>query len=337
MIMNIQDDDSRDEETNDWMSQILNSHLFQNISFQEIQKIFLLFEQIDVIKDDRIIEQGDAGDYYYIVSEGHFRVSRNIPNQKNEFKLADLHEGNGFGEEALIGNVQRNASVTALTDGKLTRIKKDNFVNLIKDKVLRSVSYDEIKNMVKLGAICLDIRFKNEFEHATLKLKECRNFPLDTLRIDMDKLDKDKVYITYCDNGARSAIAAFLLMERGFKVSHLKDGIEKLLPADNKHEKTKEKISEENNEQQDKNLQQVKPDMESVSKVNQIMEEQNEVLSKFNIGTDGETNELSKVLNVVITSIYHQLEQALKEKAEVEVEKQHIEEKLQDLLDKDNK
>ena len=54
--MAIQDDNnvSHDEENNDWMSKLLHSHIFKNIPFQEIQKIFLLFEQIDVAKNDKI-------------------------------------------------------------------------------------------------------------------------------------------------------------------------------------------------------------------------------------------------------------------------------------------
>ena len=335
--MAIQDENnvSQDEENDDWMSKLLHSHIFKNIPFQEIQKIFLLFEQIDVAKNDKIIQQGEAGDYYYIVNKGRFRVSRKIPNQKKEFKLADLHEGNGFGEEAIIGNVPRNASVKALTNGKLTRIKKDDFISLIKDKILNTVSYDETKDMVKQGAICLDTRFKDEFEQATLKLKRCQNLPLNTLRIEIDKLDKEKVYITYCDNGARSAIAAFLLMERGLNVSHLEGGIERLLPSDNEDKETGNKESEDKNEQHDQKAHEESQNNMSGNNVNQMLEEQKNILSKLNLGQDGEMNELSKVLNAVISNIYNQLEQALKEKAEVEVEKRIIEEKLQNVLSKD--
>ncbi len=59
------------------------------------------------------------------------------------------------------------------------------------------------------------------------------------------------------------------------------------------------------------------------------------MLSKLNLAQDGEMSELSNVLNVVLSNIYNQLEQALKEKAEVEVEKRIIEEKLEDVLSKE--
>ena len=337
--MSVQDNNnaSNNNEENDWMSKLLHSHIFKNIPFQDIQKIFLLFEKTDVSKGDKIINQGDVGDYYYIIDEGRFRVSRKSPKQNKEFKLADLYEGKGFGEEALIGNVARNASVTALTNGKLTRIQKDDFVDLIKDKVLNTVSYDETKNMVKEGAICLDARFKDEFEQATLKLKGSLNFPLNALRFEADKLDKDKDYIVYCDNGARSAIAAFLLMERGFNISHLEGGIERLLPSDNKEKETgigdgkttKEKHTQETGDGYLNNVTGID--------VKQMQEEQDNILSKLNIESKGDMNELSNVLSVVLSNVYKQLEHAIQEKTEAEMEKRILEEKLQNMISKDKK
>ena len=326
---------SDDEENDDWMSKLLHSHIFQNISYQEIQKIFLLFEQIDVAKNDTIIQQGDTGDYYYIVNEGHFKVIRKNPNQNKEFKLADLYEGNGFGEEALIGNVQRNASVIALTNGKLTRIKKDDFINLIKDKVLNTVTYDELKKMVKEGAICLDNRFKNEYEQAALKLKRSQNLPLNTLRIELDKLDKDKVYIAYCDSGARSSIAAFLLMERGFNVSHLGGGIEKLAPPHKEEKEAEDKDSKVKSEQHEQKVNDHPQKNVPDDNVDQMLEEQKNIITKLNLGQDEEMGELSNILNVVLSNIYKQLEHALQEKAEVELEKRIVEEKLQKVLGED--
>jgi len=316
---------------------LLQSHIFKDIPFQDFQKIFLLFEKIDVAQNDIIIQQGDLGDYYYIIEEGRFQVSRKIPNQNKEVKLADLHEGNGFGEEALIGNIPRNATVKAVTSGKLIRINKDDFVSLIKDKILNTVSYDETKNRVKEGAICLDARFKDEFEQATLKLKGSLNFPLNTLRFEADKLDKDKDYIVYCDNGARSAIAAFLLMERGFNVSHLKDGIEPLLTPDNEEKETGVGDGEVPKEKHTQEIHEGSLNNATGIDAKQMQEERNNMLAKLNIESNGGMNELSNVLSVVLSDIYKQLEHAIQEKTEVEMEKRILEEKLQNLISKDKK
>jgi len=47
-------------------------------------------------------------------------------------------------------------------------------------------------------------------------------------------------------------------------------------------------------------------------------------------------NDMSKVLKVILSEIYKQLEQALEEKANLAAEKRIVEEKLQSLLDKNN-
>lgn len=296
----------------------------------------MLFEKIEVAKNDTVIKQGEAGDYYYIIEEGRFRVSRKIKNQKKEFKLADLEEGAGFGEEALIGNVKRNATVTALTNGNLIRINENDFVNLIKEKVLKSISYDDTKKMVKDGAICLDARFKNEFDKAALKLKGCINSPINTLRLEADKLDKNKEYIVYCDNGARSAIVAFLLMERGFNVSYLEGGLERLPLPDSKDKEPDVKDDEaEKEELAKKSEEDSQNGMISINTA-KIISEQSDILSKLNLGDDKDMNEMSKVLSLVLSNIYKQLGQALEEKANLAAEKRIIEEKLQSLLDKNN-
>ncbi len=331
-----EDNNVSNDDENDWMSKLLESPMFKNIPFEDIQKIFMLFEKIEVAKNDTVIKQGDIGDYYYIIEKGRFRVSRKIKNQKKKFKLADLEEGAGFGEEALIGNVKRNATVTALTNGNLIRIKENDFVNLIKEKVLKSISYDDTKKMVKDGAICLDARFKNEFDKAALKLKGCINSPINTLRLEADKLDKNKEYIVYCDNGARSAIVAFLLMERGFNVSYLEGGLERLPLPDSKDKEPDVKDDEAEKEELAKKSE--KDSQNGMTSINtaKIISEQSNILSKLNLGDDKDMNEMSKVLSLVLSNIYKQLGQALEEKANLAAEKRVIEEKLQSLLDKNN-
>ena len=331
-----EDNNASNDDENDWMSKLLESPMFKNIPFEDIHKIFMLFEKIEVAKNDTVIKQGEAGDYYYIIEEGRFRVSRKIKNQKKEFKLADLEEGAGFGEEALIGNVKRNATVTALTNGNLIRINENDFVNVIKEKVLKSISYDDTKKMVKDGAICLDDRFKNEFDKAALKLKGCINSPINTLRLEADKLDKNKEYIVYCDNGARSAIVAFLLMERGFNVSYLEGGLERLPLPDSKDKEPDVKDDEaEKEELAKKSEEDSQNGMISINTA-KIISEQSDILSKLNLGDDKDMNEMSKVLSLVLSNIYKQLGQALEEKANLAAEKRIIEEKLQSLLDKNN-
>ncbi|MBF2707602.1 rhodanese-like domain-containing protein [Flavobacterium soyangense] len=74
------------------------------------------------------------------------------------------------------------------------------------------VNYAEL---VKNGAIILDVRSKAEF--AGGHIKGSINISVDTLRNNLDKLkDKNKPVITCCASGMRSASAKGILKANGF-------------------------------------------------------------------------------------------------------------------------
>ena len=75
-----------------------------------------------------------------------------------------------------------------------------------------SVNYAE---MVKNGAIILDVRSKGEF--AGGHIKGSVNISVDTLRNNLVKLkDKNKTIITCCASGMRSATAKGILQSNGY-------------------------------------------------------------------------------------------------------------------------
>lgn len=207
----------------DWMNHILRTEAFHRIPPANIQAIFMRMESVPVKAGDKIIVQGDEGDYFYIIKKGRCLVTRAMPNQPKGIKLAELKDGDTFGEEALIADAQRNASVTMLTNGTLSRLSKQDFQELLNEPLLDWVSYDEGKKLVDEGAIWLDVRLPAE--HQIDAIKNDEHIPLIFLRMKTDDLDENKTYITYCDTGRRSSAASFLLKERGFTTYILKDGV----------------------------------------------------------------------------------------------------------------
>lgn len=74
------------------------------------------------------------------------------------------------------------------------------------------VDYAEL---VKQGAIILDVRTKGEFESG--HIKGSVNIPVDTLSNNIKKFkDKNKTIITCCASGSRSAMAKSVLKSNGF-------------------------------------------------------------------------------------------------------------------------
>jgi rhodanese-related sulfurtransferase len=177
-----------------------------------------------------IIKQDDPGDYFYIIKEGRCLVTRATPANPKGVKLATLSVGDSFGEEALIAESRRNATVTMLSDGHLMRLNKDDFNSLLNEPLLNWVNYAEAKKIIDEGGLWLDVRLPDE--HKSKHIKGSINIPLIFLRMKANSLDKTKKYVIYCDTGRRSSAAAFLLNEKDINSCVLKDGVDTADPLD---------------------------------------------------------------------------------------------------------
>jgi CRP-like cAMP-binding protein len=221
--MEVDEVDGVDDDT-DWMTMMLQSELFSRIPTANIHQLFALLEPIDFKAGDVVIKQGDPGEHYYIISEGRCAVSRKPSPQSKDVKLAELKVGDSFGEEALISESTRNATVTMITSGVLMQLAKETFVELVKNPTLQCLKLDEAEALVNEGsAKWLDVRFPNE--HKESSIKGSINYPLNSLRLQIEKLEPSLIYILYCDTGGRSSTGTFLLAERGFDVTYLDGGL----------------------------------------------------------------------------------------------------------------
>ncbi|MCK5362043.1 MAG: cyclic nucleotide-binding domain-containing protein, partial [Gammaproteobacteria bacterium] len=207
----------------DWMTRMLQSELFSRIPPANIQRVFAVMESVKFKAGSVVVEQGHPGDYYYVIQAGRCEVTRKASASGKPVKLAELGDGDSFGEEALVSSAKRNATVTMTTDGELVRLTKDDFIELIKKPSLDSVDYEAAKALVAEGACWLDLRFAEE--HAKDGIDASVNIPLNQLRAELKNLDTDRIYVACCDSGARSSAGAFLLAQNGFDVRHLEGGL----------------------------------------------------------------------------------------------------------------
>jgi CRP-like cAMP-binding protein/rhodanese-related sulfurtransferase len=206
----------------DWMTTLLQTKAFHRIPPANIQAIFMRLERLPCRAGDVIIKQGDEGDYFYIVTSGKCVVTRETPTNKAGIKLAELVTGDGFGEEALISDAKRNATIAMLTDGSLVRLAKDDFKKLLNEPSQKWIPMDEAQKIVAGGGQWLDVRLPSEFENQ--HQEGAINIPLYFIRLKLDTLDSKKKYVVYCDTGRRSSAGAYILSERGFDVYVLKGG-----------------------------------------------------------------------------------------------------------------
>ena len=228
----------------DWMSDTsvfsavkLKNGVFSQLPPANIEQMFQRMTHIFVTAGQVIIKQGAEGDYFYLIERGTVIVTRE--KHADAEILAELQAGSAFGEDALVSDNKRNASVIMKTDGELLRLNKTDFIELLKAPIINHVNMAEAKEKVSQGAIWLDVRFASEyqFDH----IKGAINAPLNELRsiaptlnptfnkavIDTSAISQatQQEYIAYCQTGRRSAAAAFILAQYGVKATVLDGGM----------------------------------------------------------------------------------------------------------------
>ena len=209
----------------DWMTMLLQTKAFHKIPPANIQAIFMRMQQINYRSGDVILKQGTEGDYFYVLTRGSAIVTRETPLSKDGIKLAELIVGDTFGEEALISDAKRNATVTMTSDGSVMRLGKEDFKKLLNEPMLDWVTFDDAQQLVAGGAVWLDVRLPSEYENH--HLDNALNIPLYFIRLKISTLDPDTKYIVCCDTGRRSSAGAYILSERGYQAYVLQGGINK--------------------------------------------------------------------------------------------------------------
>ena len=105
---------------------LLNSlRIFAPLPAPTLEMMARALEPIHVAAGSRVITEGDAGDQFYAIADGVFEVTRQGGH------LRQIGRGDGFGEIALIRDVPRTATVTALTDALVYGLDGDLFVEAV--------------------------------------------------------------------------------------------------------------------------------------------------------------------------------------------------------------
>ena len=154
----------------------LISHFFMKIlNKQARDAIIQEMSLVEVTKNKYIFEQGNIGNYFYILKKGNAQL---IINNK---VVRVLKIGESFGELALLHDAPRSASVIAVTDCLLWTLERKNFRKII-DHITK-INYEENLRFIDSIPILSHIEqyqktilssslFKEEFEPKTIIVKK---------------------------------------------------------------------------------------------------------------------------------------------------------------------
>ena len=205
-----------------WINTILKSNLFIKVPPINADLILTSMQPKVVNAGEVVIRQGELGDRCYFIKEGQAEVTRQHNNEVEV--LASIGPGRCFGEDALIHDTVRNATVTFTTDAVVMVLLKEDFLELLKTPEVHGVSYSEMAKLQSEGAILIDVRLEEEYTEGHLEMAV--NLPLNLLLLKSRMLPKDSLLITCCQSGSRSRAAAFLLEKLGYSARVLEGGFE---------------------------------------------------------------------------------------------------------------
>ena len=209
-----------DESESDWLETLLTSELFNRIPPANIQKLLSRFDEREVSLGDEIIREGEEGSECFVIKSGKALVTRNDNNKPET--LAALGQGSLFGEDALISNMPRNATVTMSSNGVLMSLTKDDFDTLLKAPVLEFVTAADLASLIDegdTGTVLLDVRQQREASLNPIARAKC--IPLGVLRSQLPSLSRSFQYVI-CGAG-RAEAAAYILTEAGYQAKVLLD------------------------------------------------------------------------------------------------------------------
>jgi hypothetical protein len=119
------------------MKLIRNLPIFQFCSLSCLREVSSCLEQKFYSPGDTIINIGEVGDEMFIIGHGLLDVITDDGKV-----VAQLHEGQFFGEAALIEETTRNANVRSSTYTDLYRLSKEDFLTIIRD-------YPELRDSIE--------------------------------------------------------------------------------------------------------------------------------------------------------------------------------------------
>jgi len=116
--------------------------LFASLDDAAATELRSLLSDKTVPQNTRLFRQGDKGDAMYLIESGRVRISIH-DHDKQEVTLAELAQGDFFGEMAIIDGRQRSADAQVIEDARLAILSREAFLSFVRsnpDVLLKMLS-----------------------------------------------------------------------------------------------------------------------------------------------------------------------------------------------------
>jgi len=106
--------------------------LFASLDDEAAGKLRNLLRVDDVPSNTSLFRAGDKGDAMYLIEQGRVQITI-TDEDKKQIVLAELAQGDFFGEMAIIDGKQRSADATVMETARLAVLSRENFLSFIHD------------------------------------------------------------------------------------------------------------------------------------------------------------------------------------------------------------
>ena len=106
--------------------------LFGSLDDEAARELRSLLKTREISGGAELFRAGDQGDAMYLIESGRVRITISDDDQK-EIVLAELAQGDFFGEMAIIDGKQCSADATVAEDARLAVLSRENFLGFIHD------------------------------------------------------------------------------------------------------------------------------------------------------------------------------------------------------------
>jgi MFS family permease len=130
--------DARGVEPTRELELLLASPLFSPLPPRALEQLAATLEPVEAPAGTVLVRAGEHGDRYYLVEGGRVRV------EPVAAEATTLGPGEGFGEIALLRDVPRTATVTALEDSRLRTLGRDDFLAAVTGSAPSLAAADEV-------------------------------------------------------------------------------------------------------------------------------------------------------------------------------------------------
>lgn len=106
--------------------------LFASLDDDAAADLLSLISDKIVPQNTRLFRQGDKGDAMYLIESGRVRISIR-DDDRQEVTLAELAQGDFFGEMAIIDGRQRSADAHVVEDARLAILSREAFLSFVRN------------------------------------------------------------------------------------------------------------------------------------------------------------------------------------------------------------